>query len=1163
MPALKSIRNRLGHNVPMLVLILTCAQALAVPAQLPLLSAGGGTARPNVMFMVDDSESMGRYYLPESAWDKMPSDAIAEVPKWIAFDPDEAADASVSGLALSLKQRFVATTHDAFTARFRSAQFNRLYYDPDTRYLPWFNPDGSMAPPAFAKRAPLHPHLPSLGTVDLTFNRPVSANWCTQDICKSRKLLYSPAVYFVHKGGSFFDAGNYTRVDISQHGSFDRPATRTDCSPGAGGRRICSKGQEMTNFANWFVYHRKRHFAMVAAVTRAFARQGDGIRLGFGSVNGASLVIDNHPESGIAMGVRKYADPYRIPFIVWLRTSVFQHARNRKGLRKAIDAVGRYFSRSDRLGPWTDNPGAVNSTPDLACRKAYAILATDGDWDGESAMDPVARRNVDGLDGPLITGPSGLSYQYKPAHPYTDSDDNNLADVAMHYWNRDLRPDLENIVGPDDANPAFWQNLVLFSVGLGVEGTLEPASDLPRLTSGSLNWPTIPDIGGVRVGVDDLWHASINARGQHYRASHPDRLAEAFESILKEIANRQSTATSALAGGQLSQGGTAINAIKLDSDSLKYVPGYKPGKWSGEVVAKRLDANGQPMGEAWRASRKLPMPDKRNLWLGRGGNSAPVPFRWESLDANQKAQLGPLASQELVDFLRGDRGHEGSIFRSRDPGSVLGDFVNSSPLLVGEMLNEQYQFLPEGTPGRDTYRQFLNNKRTRPQVLFVGGNDGMVHGFNGRTGVEVFGFIPRSLLHSIPELARPDYEHRFFVDGPLVEADAYLGSWRNLVLGTLGAGGTSVFALDVTQTASLGSGTVLWEFDHPNMGHNFSAPAVGVTTGGRWVAVFGNGVDSKGGAGAADKARLFVVDLKTGALLKQITLPGKDNGLGGVRLVRNVQNQVVAAYAGDLLGNLWRFDMNAPAPSGWDVGMGGQPLFQASSKGQIKPVLGTPEYLVHPLGGQMVLFGTGQLYTEAHLSDTSLQSLFGIWDQMPGQYPSKSLDRVTASDPIVQQTFSGTGGSGSTVHYTGTSHGIDWTKDRGWQLDLTIMSGQRMLHQPQIARGHALFSTVVPTSDATSESCEGGGATGINVLINALTGAQAAHPVLDSNRDGRVTDADAPAIAYKTQADGIGRLMYGSQGRVVIQQASSETNASLMGRPVERRWRQIVTRKRE
>ncbi|MEZ5652282.1 MAG: PilC/PilY family type IV pilus protein [Burkholderiaceae bacterium] len=1122
-----------------LALLLAWTTASAIPTQSPLLSRDGVAGSPNVMFTLDDSGSMEWYYMPDNHYVGTSGTNGYEE----GWDPSE-----VNSWPWD-KSRFIATTQDSYTVRNRSSDFNLVYYNPAIRYVPWANSDGSSMPDSPPTAAWVEPMAHGRGTADLTGVRNQFARWCTASGCSNQTLQYAPATYFVHNGGSFSSAGNYTRVRIADAASFTRPDSRTDCAPAGAGLRSCSQAQEYQNFANWFTYYRKRIFIAIGGTTRAFAAQGEGMRVGYGSINKGSSSVDSVSTPVVERGVRPFAGADRDAFFSWLST---QFASGGTPLRRAMDYVGQYYERTDNRGPWGERPGFNDGTEHLACRKSYHILMTDGYWNGSSPVTAGARANVDNGTGPLITGPGGKTFRYTAMRPFRDNTSSTLADVAMYYWYRDLRPDLANRVTPDTESPAFWQNVVQFTVGFGVNGTLNPETDLPALESGALSWPSVS--GGSNTTIDDLWHAAVNSRGQYLNASDPEQFATSLTSILQQISERQSA-----------EGGAAVTSSTLEADTTKFIPSYQSGKWTGEVFAKRLDANGLPVGDLWLASRKVPDPAARNLWLGRGGNATPVPFRWDSLTASEQAALGPLASADLIDYFRGVRALEGTTYRVRDANSVLGDFVNSTPVLIGDLLNEQYQFLPDGAPGKSTYRAFLDQKKSRPKVLFVGANDGMLHAFSATTGAELFGFVPQEHLRTIGEYAQPSYQHRFYVDGPMVEADAYLGSWRNLLLGSMGAGGTSIFAMDVTNTASFGASTVRWEFDHQNMGYTFSPPAVGVTTGGTWVAVFGNGVDSKGAdTSAANKARLFVVNLSTGALLKQINLPGNRNGLGGVRLVKNAHNQIVAGYAGDLQGNLWRFDMSDPLPGAWSLGMGGQPLYTAKSSNTDQPILGTPEYVVHPQGGQMVIFGTGQLFMDEHLTDTSLQSLYGIWDKKAGDLDSIASDRVTASDSIVAQRFTGTVGTGADEYYLGTNDAIDWSEDRGWRLDLTIMAGQRMLYQPVLVRGYVLFNTVVPGSGGSSagtvaDACEGGGSTGINVLINALNGGQSVKPIIDTNGDGEITDADQMVSGYKTQADGSDTIMYGKDGTIVIQRALGQTTAQLQGRALERTWRQLMT----
>ena len=484
--------------------------------------------------------------------------------------------------------------------------------------------------------------------------------------------------------------------------------------------------------------------------------------------------------------------------------------------------------------------------------------------------------------------------------------------------------------------------------------------------------------------------------------------------------------------------------------------------------------------------------------------------------------------------------------------------VNSSPVLIAGLLDEQYRFLPSAVngvaTGRESYGSFLQAKAARSPVLAVGANDGFLHLFRESDGAELYGWMPRAVLPRVAQLSRPNYVHRFYVDGPLAEADAYVGGqWRNYLLGSLGAGGRAVFALDVTDTSALDASTARWEFTNAELGHVFAPVAVGLMANGRWGAVFGNGPFS-----ASGNAQLFIVDLATGALIRRIdTGVGGGNGLGGVRLVRNHENVVVAAYAGDLRGNLWRFDLGSDAPASWSVGFGGNPLFVASSGSDLQPIMAEPDYVDHPEGGQLVVFGTGRLFMTADNADARLQSLYGVWDREPGHVPTLAGQQFGATDVLVTQAFTTSVSSGSTRFWQSTANPIDWSTDRGWRLDLTMVAGQRSLYAPQFVRGLMMFSTVVPPG-ASGVDCAASGAVGINVFVDALSGASPRRAILDTNADGVIDSTDDVVAAYESVADGSDRVMLGRDGMASIQSALGETKALLQGRGLERSWRQLT-----
>ena len=409
-------------------------------------------------------------------------------------------------------------------------------------------------------------------------------------------------------------------------------------------------------------------------------------------------------------------------------------------------------------------------------------------------------------------------------------------------------------------------------------------------------------------------------------------------------------------------------------------------------------------------------------------------------------------------------------------------------------------------------------------MLFVGANDGMLHAFRGSDGVESFAFIPRSLLPTLGVLAAPSYGHRYYVDGPLTESDAFWGgAWRNLLVGSTGAGSRAVFALDVTSTTSMNAGNVLWELDstqQPELGHVLAPVEVGLMKNGKWAGVFGNGY-----ASAAGRAQLFVVDLQTGAVIRRIdTGVAGDNGLGGVRLIRDGNQVIVGAYAGDLKGNVWKFDLSSTSAANWKVGIGGAALYTTKdSNGLAQPITAAPALVAHPRGGNMVLVGTGKLFEEGDQASTAIQALYGLWDKQSlvesaGAWQWTSEGAITSATTVKShsiQTATVAGANGETYYTTATPAKLDWNTDRGWSLPLTIMASQRNSLAPRLLLGMALFETIAPLNGTTAgDACNGSEAQGFNLLLDPISGAMSTKPVTDVNGDGTVDENDPPIAGW-------------------------------------------------
>lgn len=1146
------------------------------PSQLPLINRTGTGVKPNVMLMLDDSGSMSFQHMPEGSillGKYMVSSPLGGLS--VVFHPDDVgpqASASLSNFYVVASNR---NTNSWAQKLMRSPDGNSIYYNPAIRYQPWVRADGTRYPNASITAASVDPDA-NKGKVDLTRSLSQrSAYWILltgSDIPWANVAQdFEPGLYYRLRkgpGGDFLHpqvASNYDLYSVNQAPATPKAPGRTDCAAAT-----CTLAEEQQNFANWFVYYRSRLLLAKAAIGEVLAFADNSLRLGYGRIGALPKTVDGIPGiAAVESGVRDFDATRKADVMRWL------YALPPGGgtpLRTAVRGVGNYFmSRSDK-GPWSDLPGTGSSAPHQACRRTYEILVTDGYWNdivGSLSLPPVG--NVDGTDGAKITGADGRAYTYSAQAPYRDTQLDTLADYAMLYWKQDLRPDLDNRVPPTADNPAFWQSLTTFAVGLGVRGTLDPKTSLPGLVQGTLNWSF--------DRIDDLWHAALNTRGQYFSAQDPVDLRLAIDRSLRSMLERE-----------LHDAGVATASASLDTANRRFVPRYRSGSWSGDVDAYSLDASGQAGPKAWSASAGVPPWTERNIlaW-DRGQSPAPraVPFRWKSLSDSARAAVAADRGEALVNYLRGDRSGETGDGGLRTRSGVLGDFINSPPVFAGTSSEPSNLLLP-GEGG--SYQGYLNTvKAVRPGVLWVGANDGMLHAFQdggsasgGGQGTEVFAYVPGVLLPQVAVLADRSYglatlPHRFFVDGVLREADVFVpapdataASWRNYLFGTLGAGGKGVFALDITDPARLDAGAVRWEIgaaQAASLGYQRFAIQGARLPNGKWVAVFGNGSLSADGS-----ARLMVVDIASGKLQTLAVDTAGGNGLGGVALAKDASGQVVALYAGDLKGNLWRFDYAASTDSGFVLGNNGQALFSVPS-GQ--PIVQAPVVSAHSKGGRLVVFGTGQMLTDDDATATSMQAVYALQDK-----PGETLSRPFTVNQLEQRTLSSLKGgeqAAGQVWIEVAGGAIDWTQRRGWyaNLDLAGYAGLRVAYGLQaLGSGYVFVSAIAPGQAVGS--CDSSDGKGINLLLPAETGLPSDAPVFDTDGNGVFDTHDrAKVLGYGTAADGVDAVVSGASAsgatRVSLQSASGKMDALLPSSPLasppattpsitlhDYRWRRLV-----
>jgi len=610
--------------------------------------------------------------------------------------------------------------------------------------------------------------------------------------------------------------------------------------------------------------------------------------------------------------------------------------------------------------------------------------------------------------------------------------------------------------------------------------------------------------------------AKSGGTGASYYADDYASLNAAFSTIFSDIIAKTSSASA-----------MAANSTRLTTDTVVYQARFNSGDWSGQLLAIDLESSGAPGAVLWDAADEVPMPAARNIktWSGTAG----IDFAWASLTAAQQTALG---SEAVLTYLRGEASGEiknGGTLRNR--GNRLGDIVNSDPVYVGSQ-NFGYDALP-GTEGL-AYKAFLATKTSRPNMLYVGANDGMLHGFDAMTGAERLAYVPNAVFANLASLASPTYAHRYYVDGSPWAGDAYFQrvgeaapKWRTVLVGGTGAGGKAIFALDVSNPASFSNADVLWEFTHPDLGYTIGQPMIARLNNGRWAAVFGNGYASTGGT-----AKLFIVYLDADAsdgwqagsdFLVFDTNTSTANGLSSPTLYDQNGDRIADyVFVGDLLGNVWKFDLSSSNPSHWKVanksGSTNIPFFTArNASNQVQPVTGQIEIGSAPPGktGVMLYFGTGRFFAVGDNSDTQVQSFYGLWDDFSNN------NEITYScsgsscnrDTVLQQQsilYEGAGPGTHTVRVT-SSNSVNYSTRRGWYMDLLPPSGtakgERVVSAPLLRHGRVIFTTLIPSSGV----CGHGGNSWL-MEMQAHTGARLDYSVFDLNGDDLFTNADYVTI---------------------------------------------------
>ncbi len=1052
------------------------------------------SVKPNVFFLVDDSGSMD--------WEVLKSTGANNI-------------STYSGYSNSGDLDITPTREDRDEMLESCAGYNVLYYDPTKTYTPWAGVDENGN--AYADQS-----------ITAALRNPFDANGSTRDLTDDEGYDDPPGyMTWTDDGDGVFEIDECP--DPGRSG-YDYNAQFVATTSGFSVTNVMTAAQQ-TNFANWYTYYRKREYVIKAALL-SIVNSSDQ-RLGLATLHRNNSV--GYPVEDVTSGTNRADLMEEIAKI---------ESDHGTPLRSKLAQVGEYFKGTNSTSLF----GASQGTPILpeasggACQQNFSVVMSDGYWNGNSPSIGNADRGSTNDGDQYNSDYDGGVYRDK-----YNGVSNTLADVAMHYYETDLSTLANKVPGtPDDSNTK--QHLVTYTVAFGVNGTL---SANPDAYATRFDWPT--PVSNQSTTIDDMRHAAWNGRGEFLNADDPQALITAFTAAIASIEARTSSAAT-----------VATNSTRLDANSKIYQARFNSGEWSGQFRAYALNSVTGDVGTLqWDAAELIPSVNLRHIYSSHSNTG--FSFDTTSWDDGlfSSGQMGALNAlngttdnrgRDRVAYLRGDTTYEGSDFRIR--ANKLGDIVHSDPVYAADENFNYYGVAPTTTVGgvaTDSYYVYLTddsvttNKAGRDSMLYVGANDGMLHamraeGTVGSTdtpcnpdvadceGEEVFAYIPKALYSKLSNLSDVSYDHTYYVDGSIRIADAYVDysddgvsdttRWGTVLVGMLAGGGAGVYALDVSDPFNFDTKDVLWDLDStdlPELGYTFGNASVVKLPDGTWAAIFGNGYES-----ANHKAGLYIVNLENPGDVVFIDTEfdgtaASPNGLSSPLPVDTNNDKIAdAVYAGDLYGNMWKFDLSSSNRNGWDVafsqGSTPKPLYRACTTDDCsspQPITSRPEVADHTQGGVMVLFGTGRYLSTSDPSSTQLQTFYGIRDTGSMVTNRSALQ----AQNILAELYV----AASDTDYRVTSNiAVSYTSNDGWYLDLDSSDyvGERVVANPIVRGGRIIFTTLSPDS----EPCEFGG-TGWLMELDYENGSRLTESPFDVNNDTYINSDDFVTLSV-TESDG-------------------------------------------
>lgn len=704
----------------------------------------------------------------------------------------------------------------------------------------------------------------------------------------------------------------------------------------------------------------------------------------------------------------------------------------------------------------------------------------------------------------------------------------------------------DNNVTSSGESTASWQHMTTYTLGLGASGFMQYQSDYLTAgsgdyfsvkngvladtstgvcswqTRGACNWPKPKS--NEQTNIDDLWHAAVNGRGTYYSATDPKSLAAGISGALASISIKDGS----LAAVSITNPNMAAGENELFQVS------FKAGEWSGEVIKRTINGTTSEISDtpAWSAQSVLDAKVSTSTHTARkiftynpgaesttGADDDLKLFLWSNLSTTEKgyfskASLSSLtqfcttgticlssatqddaSGENIVNFLRGDKSHEGPI-------ADLGTYYRQRTHVLGDIVGSEVVYVKNSPWGYADYKygDFKAANSSRAAMLYVAANDGMLHAFDPSTGDESWAYVPRIIMPKLFSLADKNYAspliHRFLVDGTPVMGDICASDcatpatgtsptvWKTILVGGLNSGGRGYYALDITDPAKP---KALWEFTNDNLGYSYGNPIITKLKDGTWVVIVTSGYNNiSPGDG---QGRLFILNANTGVLIRSISTGAGDtdttattgehgpSGLSRISAWANypqLNNTAQRVYGGDLFGNLWRFDINGDIPIA--AVAPATPVYDAQRLATLKdpdgvaqPITSRPE-LSKVKNYPVVFVATGQLLGLNDLSTAQIQSVYAIKDRLTDSDFGNPRDLEVSPGTFVKQTMTSDTCAADNPYctegeavVTSTKTTVDFSTKHGWFVDFPV-AGERVNTDIRLIAGTLALTTNTPQS---------------------------------------------------------------------------------------------------